>query len=82
MCRVAFLPDGGDIRRMDELEITFGIPVDAFHQGQIDTKDKCLCKVDVGSYLNATRTTWYRKDANADSDLIVLMMPVNYVSLV
>ncbi|GAB3641244.1 hypothetical protein GCM10027423_18800 [Spirosoma arcticum] len=68
---------------MDELEITFGLSVNAFHEGLIDTKDACLCKVDVESYLDAVRATWYKQDTTADdSDLTVLMMPANYVSVV
>ena len=68
---------------MDELEITFGLPVDAFHEGLIDKKDACLCKVDVEGYLDAVRATWYKQDATKDnSDLTVLMMPAKYVSLV
>ena len=82
MCRDVLLPDGGDIRSMDELEITFGVTVDGFHPGRIETKDKCLCKVDVEGYLDATCAMWYRKDATVESDLIVLLMPVNYVPLV
>lgn len=66
---------------MDELEITFGLPVDAFHKGLIDTKDACLCKVDVEGYLDAIRATWYKQDTNG-SNLIVLMMPTKYISLV
>lgn len=83
MCRVVFLPDGGDIRCMDELEITFGLSVDAFHEGPIETKDACLCKVDVEGYLDAVRATWYKQDTTATgSDLVVLILPANYVSLV
>jgi hypothetical protein len=68
---------------MDELEITFGLPVNAFHEGLIETKDACLCKVDVEGYLDAVRATWYKQDTNANgSDLTVLMMPTKYVSLV
>ena len=68
---------------MDELEITFGLPVNAFHEGLIETKDTCLCKVNVEGYLDAVRATWYKQDtAGNGGDLIVLMMPANYVSLV
>ncbi|MFD2937883.1 hypothetical protein [Spirosoma flavum] len=59
MCILVFLPDGEYIEGMDELEAVFGLPVDAFHEGQIKTKNQCLCHVNVGSYLEAVGATWW-----------------------